>query len=404
MADVDAIVNALRQSPVLQHELGDVLDLGMLTVDGELVVRSWNRWLEAASGRAARDVIGRSLLDLYPELSGTHVESAFRRAAAGSPVVLSQRFHQYVLPFPSAGASGFTRMQQSAQLLPLHDEQRRVTGVLAIVQDVTDRVAREEELRDALEAAQSASRAKSEFLASMSHELRTPLAAMVGYADLLIDEMVGPTTPLQQDHLGRLKSCAFHLLGIVEEILTFARAESGREEIHSETLDAVQLTRGALAIVEPQLRAKHLDLVVKLPDAPVEVATDPGKLRQILVNLLGNAVKFTREGSVTVSLFDLGPQLQFTVADTGPGIAAEDLGRIFEPFTQLEQSWNRANGGTGLGLPVSRRLAHLLGGDVTVSSERGIGSSFTLVLPTNLPATVLGTAPSAASPDSQVHA
>lgn len=408
MADAGAFVNALQEWPALQHDLGDVLEIGILTTDADLVVRSWNRWLENASGLAAEDVVGRALVDVYPELRGSHVEMAFRRAAGGSPVVLSHRFHEYVLPFASADAArGFSHMQQSARLLPLHDARQRVNGVLAVLEDVTDRVAREEELKDAMEAAQGASKAKSEFLASMSHELRTPLAAMVGYADLLLNDMVGPTTPLQQDHLGRLKSCAFHLLGIVEEILTFARAEAGREQVHAEQLDAVALARAALSLVEPQLRAKHLELVVELPPGPLTIATDAGKLRQILINLLGNAVKFTREGRVTLTVADLGPQVQFTVADTGPGMSPEDLTRIFEPFTQLEQSWSRANGGTGLGLPVSRQLAHLLGGDVTVTSERGVGSAFTLVLPTNLSAAMLPTplpATGSDSPESQVHA
>ena len=407
MPDAGAIIHALSTSPDLQHDLGDVLEIGIITLDADLVVQIWNRWLENASGLAAADVVARPLLDTFPQLRGTHVELALRRAASGSPVVLSQRFHQYVLPFASTATPGFAHMQQSARLLPMRDARQDVHGVLVILEDVTDRVAREEELRDAMVAAQSASKAKSEFLASMSHELRTPLAAMVGYADLLLNDMVGPTTALQQDHLGRLKACAFHLLGIVEEILTFARAEAGREQIHTQTLDAVALARTALDLVEPQLRAKRLAMKVDVPVTPLTIATDAVKLRQILVNLLGNAVKFTREGQIALTVVDLGTHVQFTVTDSGPGIAPEDLSRIFEPFTQLEQSWNRANGGTGLGLPVSRQLAHLLGGDVTVSSERGVGSTFTLVLPTNLAADMLATplpAGSKASPDPQVHA
>jgi signal transduction histidine kinase len=274
-------------------------------------------------------------------------------------------------------------MQQSARILPLLRD-GRVDGVLVLVQDVTERVGREEELRDALERAQAASQAKSEFLASMSHELRTPLSAIVGYMELLEGEMVGPVAPQQKNYFGRVKTAARHLISIIEEILTFSRIEAGKEEVHVELVDAATLVRDVGELFEPQSMQKGLALSITLPAARVVVGTDPTRLRQILINLLGNAMKFTDAGQVALEMTLTDDRVHFCIRDTGPGITAENLGRIFDPFTQLDQSLKRVKGGTGLGLPVSRRLAHLLGGDLTVVSVPAQGTTFTLWLPRNV--------------------
>jgi signal transduction histidine kinase len=256
--------------------------------------------------------------------------------------------------------------------------------VLVLVQDVTERVARDEELREALERAQTASQAKSEFLASMSHELRTPLSAIIGYMELLAGEMVGPVAPLQKNYLGRVKTAARHLISIIEEILTFSRIEAGKEEVRVEHVDATKLVRDVGELFEPQALEKGLALEVSLPDERVVVGTDPTRLRQILINLLGNAMKFTDTGDVALAMTLTDDRVHFCIRDTGPGITAADLERIFDPFTQLDQSLKRVKGGTGLGLPVSRRLAHLLGGDLTVASVPSEGTTFTLWLPRNV--------------------
>lgn len=236
--------------------------------------------------------------------------------------------------------------------------------------------------QDARRRAEQASLSKSQFLAVMSHELRTPLTAVIGYADLLASGASGELTDRQALQVGRIRTSAWHLVSIIDEILTFARMEAGREQIRMERLDAVHLARAACELLEPQARAHGLELHTDLPAEPIWIRSDPGKLRQILLNLLGNAVKFTDEGGV---FFSVGREsddvVAFTVRDTGPGIDPEQLERIFEPFTQADQSATRSKGGTGLGLTVSRRLAHLLGGDVTVDSTLEQGSTFTLRLP-----------------------
>jgi len=384
MTNSREFVTAIEQSPLLEHAIGDILEIGILRLDPDLVIRGWNRWLEKASRRSASDVVGRPLLEIFPTLSGSQVEAAFRRAVGGATVVLSHRLHRYALPLPPGpDAPPLEFMQQSARLLPLLADDGNVEGVLALIEDVSDRVAREEELKVAMEVAQGASKAKSDFLASMSHELRTPLSAMIGYSELLADEIVGPLTPTQRDHVDRMKVCAAHLLGIVEEILSFARIDAGREEVRLTEVDAAALVREAAALLEAQARLKGLTFQVNLPSEPIRIRSDSGKLRQILINLIGNATKFTDHGSVRVDVIHApgSPTVCFRIEDTGPGISSEHLEAIFEPFTQVDQTRTRAKGGTGLGLPVSRHLARLLGGSVTVESTRGQGSVFTLSLP-----------------------
>jgi len=369
-----------KSLPVLL-ELSDVLEIGVLTLDRDLVVCGWNRWLAAASDLPSDDVVGRPLLELFSELQGSAAEAALRRALDGSITMWAHRFHRFLLPFPApAGYEQFARMQQSARIMPLLRDGGSA-GVLVLLQDVTERVAREEELRAALHRAEAASQSKSEFLASMSHELRTPLSAVVGYMELLEGEMVGPVAPQQKAYLGRVKAAARHLISIIEEILTFSRVDAGKEEVHRELLDVVKLARDVEELLEPQAVLKGLALSVTLPDRDVALVTDGTKLRQILINLLGNALKFTDEGEVSLEMSVGDDDVQFCIRDSGPGIDAADLERIFDPFTQVDQSLKRRKGGTGLGLPVSRRLAHLLGGDLTVESARGEGTAFTLRIP-----------------------
>lgn len=363
-------------------QIGDALDVGMLGVDRQLVVTMWNHWMESATGRSAADVVGRRLDEIDPTLTAAS-RAALERAVSGTMVVLSQRLHGYLIEIPApSGHEGFRRMQQSVRILPVADANGQPVGALALIRDVTERVAQEAELRSAMEAAQEANRAKSDFLAAMSHDLRTPIGAMLAYADLLAQDMFGPVTEVQRDKLLRIKQVGAHLLSIVDEILTFARIEAGREPVHREPFDASQLVRDAVLSVEPLAASKQLELVCRYPERPVPIETDVMKVRQILVNLLGNAVKFTERGRITVEVDGSDPaSVAFVVADTGPGITEDDQRRIFDSFVQGAQSAGRAQRGSGLGLSVSRSLARLLGGDVSLRSTPGEGAEFTVRLP-----------------------
>jgi signal transduction histidine kinase len=230
-------------------------------------------------------------------------------------------------------------------------------------------------------AAEAASRAKSDFLAVMSHELRTPLNAIIGYEALLSDGITGPVTAPQRQQLGRIRAGATHLVGLIDEILTLSRIEAGRERMHIEPVDVARALDDAAAMTAPQAAAKGLTFTVTPPSTPLTVSTDAAKLRQILLNVLSNAVKFTEQGRVELTVDVDDALLTFRVRDTGMGIDAAHLDRIFDPFWQVEQPTTRRIPGTGLGLDVSRRLARLLGGDLLVESVLGEGSVFALTLP-----------------------
>ncbi|MBC7791965.1 MAG: GAF domain-containing protein [Anaerolineae bacterium] len=229
--------------------------------------------------------------------------------------------------------------------------------------------------------AEKASLAKSNFLAAMSHELRTPLSAIFGYAELLHDEIVGPVNAVQKEQLGRIRASGEHLLELVEEILTFARMESRQERVYPEDVDVAELVDSACVLMEPLVLKKGLRLKVHAPDAGVRMETDRSKMRQILCNLLGNAVKFTDHGTIELVARLDGGRTVFEVTDTGIGISRDDLDHVFDPFWQVEQSATRRVGGTGLGLSVARQLARLLGGDVIAESTVGQGSRFVVLMP-----------------------
>jgi signal transduction histidine kinase len=245
----------------------------------------------------------------------------------------------------------------------------------------SDAEAAKAEAEAARAEAESANGAKSDFLAVMSHELRTPLSAIMGYQELLADAITGPINEQQAQQLARIKSSARHLLSLIDEILTFTRIDAGREEVSIERASLATLLEPAAEIVEPLARARGLHIEVMLPPNPVIVETDAVKVRQMIVNLLSNAVKFTDRGRIILSGEQRGDQLVITVEDMGIGISSDHFERIFEPFWQVEQTATRRAGGTGLGLTVTRRLALLLGGDVTVKSTTGEGATFTICLP-----------------------
>ena len=273
----------------------------------------------------------------------------------------------------------------SARVLRNTDKER--VDLLALEKEAR---AHAEHARSEAEAARAeaerANNSKTDFLAVMSHELRTPLTAIMGYEELLSDGITGPVTELQRQQLGRINASAHHLLGLIDEILTFARVDIGRERVRWESMSVNHTLSDAAALVEPMANAKNLKLVVKLMSEDQSIQTDGTKLRQMLVNLLSNGIKFTEMGEVHLGCAVVDGVLEVSIADTGVGIAAENIEYVFEPFWQAEQTATRKTGGTGLGLSVTRKLARLLGGDVTVASRMGAGATFLLTLPMKAPA------------------
>ena len=275
----------------------------------------------------------------------------------------------------------------SARVLRNTDKER--VDLLALEQQAR---AHAEKARSEAEVARAeaerANNSKTDFLAVMSHELRTPLTAIMGYEELLSDGITGPVTELQRQQLGRINASARHLLGLIDEILTFARVDVGRERIRWESMSVNHTVADSAALVEPMAAAKSIDFIVDLLEEDQAIQTDGTKLRQMLVNLLSNGIKFTENGEVRISCAVSDGVLEVSIADTGVGIPAENIEEVFELFWQAEQTATRKTGGTGLGLSVTRKLARLLGGDVTVASRVGMGTTFLLTLPMKAPAGV----------------
>jgi signal transduction histidine kinase len=234
--------------------------------------------------------------------------------------------------------------------------------------------------------AQAASRAKSDFLAVISHELRTPLNAVLGYTQILLDGIAGPLGEQQSRYLESIRGSAGLLLELIDEILAHAQIEAGSERARPRRARLGALVDQMVESGEPMAAERDLELKVAVTDPDAELFTDTEKVRRIVLNLVSNAAKFTDAGSITLEAGTEGDYLVLTVADTGPGIAAEEIGKIFDDFWVSDRPLQREAGGTGLGLSIARRLAELLGGSLSVRSERGVGSVFTLRVPARMEA------------------
>jgi signal transduction histidine kinase len=238
------------------------------------------------------------------------------------------------------------------------------------------------EAEEAQRAAQSANEAKSRFLNMMSHELRTPLGAIGGYTALLEEGIHGPLTDDQRKFIGRIRHNQGHLLNLVNELLDLGKIESGRIELNPEAVPVQSVVESVYSMIEPQMRARDLLLQVEAPDPRLHFYADRDRVKQIVLNVLSNAVKFTPAGgTVRIMAGADGEEICFRVQDTGVGIPADKIEAVFEAFVQVESSQSRAYGGTGLGLAISRQLARAMGGDLTVKSVLGEGSTFSLSLP-----------------------
>ncbi|HYD52078.1 MAG TPA: PAS domain-containing sensor histidine kinase [Gemmatimonadaceae bacterium] len=277
---------------------------------------------------------------------------------------------------------------------PIRDDADRITGGVIVWRDIDERKRAAEERDRLLESeraarrdAEVASRVRGEFLASMSHELRTPLNAILGYQDLLETGAAGALTELQRQYVERVRGSARHLLSLINQILSFSRIEAGAMEYALAPVPVRRLIHAAVPLVEPQAAAKAVAVVV--PPLPAELTgvADAEKATQVLLNLLGNAVKFTPPGGrIDVSTSADGDRIAIRVRDTGPGIPADQVDDIFQPFRQGAIGGGQRPEGTGLGLSIARALARGMGGDVLVESSSGQGSTFVLLLPVSVPA------------------
>jgi signal transduction histidine kinase len=325
-----------------------------------------------------RDPVGKTLIEMFPDLSGSDIVRVLERVYDNAVPFVAR---DLLIRFDSSG-DGPNDHYYDLVYHPLTLAEGKVSGIVVVAVDVTDRRRNVLEAVQAKADAERANRAKSDFLAVMSHELRTPLNAIGGYAELLDLEIRGPITAEQREDLARIKKSQQHLLSVVTSVLDYARLERGQIELRPRNVllnDAMSLCK---VLVAPQAAARGLTLELEECAGDAFVFADTDKLHQILLNVLANAIKFSVAGgvvSMSCEISDAAARL--SVRDTGRGIASDQLERIFEPFVQVDSGLGRSQDGIGLGLAISRELARRMGGDLTVQSEPERGSTFVLTLP-----------------------
>ena len=386
--DVSARIDSQQQIARSEAQLRRVLNAthdGIVVIDERGTIETFNVGAERMFGYRADEVLGRNVSVIVPEphrslhdgylarhlqtgesgIMGTEREFEARRKDGGT-VWIALR----VGPLDETDTSPTPS-----------DGRRRFIGV---IHDITERKRAEIELRHAKEAAEDAASAKSEFLANMSHEIRTPMHGVLGAIEMLQDT---PLSGQQERFLETARTSASLLLGVIDEILDFSRLEAGKLRIEALDFDLRRTVEDVTAMLAQRAHAKKLELACYIaPGVPEMVRSDPIRLRQVLVNLVGNAIKFTERGEVVVSVGvvpdeSAGSRLRFEVRDTGIGIAKDKQPTLFQPFTQADSSTSRRFGGSGLGLSIARRLVELMRGNIGLESEEGQGSRFWFTLP-----------------------
>lgn len=317
------------------------------------------------------------LTSLVPPHAGEALQS-------GMVSLLKDEVRRMVVEYEQVNASGDLLWVRNEAKVVQRDSAGRATRVIGTVRDITDLRKVEQELKRAAAAAEQASQAKSDFLATMSHEIRTPINGVIGLARMLSSQAM----PAEQAwHVGLIDSCAKTLLGLVDNILDFSKIEAGQMNLEQVDTQLRTLLRETCEIFDLRANEKGVHFRFEIAsDLPDVVVIDPLRLRQILLNLLGNALKFTSKGEIALKVWrteasDAAPMMHLAVSDTGIGMTEDQVSQIFQRFVQAEASTSRRYAGTGLGLAISRELSRLLGGDVEVASEPGRGSTFTLSLP-----------------------
>ncbi len=364
---------------VLQHA-----QVAIIARDNQGIVRRFNPCAEALLGYHADEMIGRTTA---PWLDPQEIQAQARmlEERLGRPVASESEVID-LLTEEGPDQREWTFLTQDGRRLPMLVALSRIIGAdgervgyLSIGSDLSERKALEADLRMSEARAQSANRAKSAFLSNMSHELRTPLNAILGYAQLMNRRT--DRSPEDRDQLGRILTAGEHLLSLINDVLSLSKIESGGLELRLGSFRTATLLEGVVDLQRIRAEAKGLELRLEAEASlPDYLEGDEAKLRQVLVNLVGNAVKFTAQGSVTLrASYGVG-RAAFSVADTGPGITGEDQRQLFQPFFQAGSQAGNAEG-TGLGLHISRSLVHLMGGELALESRLGEGSCFTFSLP-----------------------
>ncbi len=373
----------MESSKVLLNSLDHLGGWGVFTTDVGLRITGWNRWLEQRSGKVATDVMGRHLFEIYPDLVIRSLDRYYRQALDGHACILSQRFHKFLLPLPpTVSATQLMHMQQTARLMPMLKD-GAICGTLTLIEDVTERIVTEEELRKQADRLEEANRHKDEFLAMLAHELRNPLAPIrngIRVLDLVPSDSfeARQTREMMERQVG-------HMVRLVDDLLDVSRIAQGKVRLRQELCDMTTIVRDVVNDYRPLIEENKISISLSVPNVPCEVQGDRIRLSQILGNLLHNANKFTNAGGeirVSCEVDQPSKNVIVRVTDTGIGMSRETLSRVFDTFSQADVSLDRSKGGLGLGLSLARGLTSLHGGSLVASSD-GLakGSTFTLQLP-----------------------
>lgn len=364
---------ALRQSEErFRLLISEVVDYAILMVDPEGNVVSWNAGAERIKGYETREIIGRNFACFYP------IEEVERgKPAHQLKVALEQgRVEDEGWRVRKDGS----RFWANVVITPLHDAMGRLRGFAKVTRDITEQKRAQELMLHAKEEAERASRFKDQFLSTMSHELRTPLNAVLGFSDLLAEERYGSLNDRQRRYVEHIHTGGKHLLRLVSDILDLSKIEAGRMELSREDVKLTSAFTEVISALEP-LAAKKSQTLLQSVDPDVWVHADTIRIKQVLMNLAGNAIKFTQEGGqIKLSASRVEDQVRIEVRDNGPGIPPEQQKKIFEAFFRLAQADNAIEG-TGLGLAITTRLVELHGSTLRVESEHGKGSCFYFILP-----------------------
>ena len=371
-----ALLERSTQELARQHAYLDALiastPVAIAVLDDQRVVRSVNPAFEGLFGYSAAEVVGAGIDGLIvPEALRSESSELETRVRRGEVVRVE-----------------LERMRKDGRRIQVRLSAAAVKAaadgaLVALYEDISDRKAAEAAMREARDLAERVARARSAFLANMSHEIRTPMNAVLGFVELVLDTELASE---QRRALELVRTSSEALLTILNDILDYSKIEAEHLELEAIPFDLPKVVHATATLLAVRAREKHLELTVDvLPDVPQMVRGDPTRVRQVLMNLIGNAIKFTDQGEVDVSASVVrrdagGATVQFRVRDTGIGISPEQLGTIFQEFTQADASMTRRYGGTGLGLAISRRLVALMGGELAVTSEVGHGSEFSFAL------------------------
>jgi PAS domain S-box-containing protein len=376
IAERQAMTDELRKTTAFLDSIIDNIPIGLFIKDAqELRIERFNKAGEAITGIAREKMLGKSDYDLFPKEEADFFVQKDREVLSSGRLV---EIPEEVLHTPGGDRILHTKK------IPLLDGAGEAQHLVGITEDITERKRAEEELKRAKEAAEAATKAKSEFLANMSHEIRTPLNGIIGMTELALDtELNGE----QREYLALVKTSADHLLTVINDILDFSKIEAGKLDLERVEFSLRETLDDTVATLATRAHKKGLELASYVSeDVPDSLVGDPFRLRQVVVNLVGNAIKFTEQGEVVLRVEQAiqrgdRAELTFSICDTGIGISPEQQQRLFLAFSQADTSTTRKYGGTGLGLAISSRLVQMMGGALTIESEVGKGSTFSFTLP-----------------------